>query len=213
MTLKDTQCQGGCGKVRSILCSDSPADWLCNDCRTKKIPTFVDTTWELRTYDVWGNAKDGFEVNDTRSAGEVSIRCRVEVNNAGTPQEFLSAFPSDSQIRRALSLRRFKIETDGDDLRIYVNRARDGYPCGEMHCTSHDSLSPIRGNAQWEVIVGNIGSVYAGNDEGNARRKFDSYVKDSVNDYGRAAGENVTLMRDNEIVSEHIGTIATKEEN
>ena len=43
MTLKDTQCQGGCGKVRSILCSDSPADWLCNDCRTKKIPAFVET--------------------------------------------------------------------------------------------------------------------------------------------------------------------------
>lgn len=109
-----------------------------------EIPTFIETTWELRTYDVWGNAKDGFEVNDTRSAGEVSIRCRVEVNNAGTPQEFLSAFPSDSQIRRALSLRRFQIETDGDDLHIYVNRARDNYPCGEMYCTSHDSLSPIR---------------------------------------------------------------------
>jgi len=145
MTLKrDTQCQGGCGKVRRILFSDSPADWLCNDCRTKKIPAFVETTWELRTYDVWGNAKDGFEVNDTRRAGEVSIRCRVKVNNAGTPQEFLSAFPSDSQIRRAFSLRRFKIETDGDDLHIYVNRARDSYPCGELYCTSHDSLSPIR---------------------------------------------------------------------
>jgi hypothetical protein len=31
----DTRCQGGCGKVRSILHADSPADWLCNDCRTK----------------------------------------------------------------------------------------------------------------------------------------------------------------------------------
>ena len=31
----DTTCQGGCGKVRSVLCADSPADWLCNDCRTK----------------------------------------------------------------------------------------------------------------------------------------------------------------------------------
>ena len=36
MTLKrDTPCQGGCGKVRSILFSDSPADWLCYDCRTR----------------------------------------------------------------------------------------------------------------------------------------------------------------------------------
>ena len=34
MTLsKDTLCQGGCGKIRSVLCADSPADWICNDCR------------------------------------------------------------------------------------------------------------------------------------------------------------------------------------
>jgi hypothetical protein len=108
------------------------------------IPAFVDTTWELRTYDVWGNAKDGYEVNDAYRSGEVIIRCKVEVNNAGTPQEFLSAHPSDSQIRKALSLRRFKLETDGDDLHILVNRAKDGYPLGEMYCTSHESLSPIR---------------------------------------------------------------------
>ena len=143
MTLKnDTPCQGGCGKVRSILCSDSPADWLCNDCRKKT--RYVDTTWELRTYDVWGNARDGYEVNNTFRAGEVTIRCKVQVDNAGTPQEFLSAYPSDSQIRKALGLRRFKLELDGDDLQILVNRAKDGYPCGEMYCTSHDSLSPIR---------------------------------------------------------------------
>ena len=74
MTLKrDTPCQGGCGKVRSILCSDSPADWLCNDCRTKKIPAFVETTWELRTYDVWGNVKDGFEVARIRVFGELRV--------------------------------------------------------------------------------------------------------------------------------------------
>jgi len=144
MTLKhDTPCQGGCGKVRSILYSDSPADWICNECRTKR-PRYVDTTWEIRSYDVWGNAKDGYEVNNSWRIGEVTIRCKVEVNNAGTPQEFLSAYPSNSQIRKALGLGRFKIETDGDDLNIYVNRARDSCPCGELYCTSHESLSPIR---------------------------------------------------------------------
>lgn len=105
---------------------------------------YINTTWEVRSYDVWGNARDGYEVNDSYNCGEVEIRCRVEINNAGKPQEFLSATPSDSQIRKALGLRRFKIETNGDDLTIYVNRARDGYPCGELHCTSHESLSPIR---------------------------------------------------------------------
>lgn len=105
---------------------------------------YVETTWELRTYDVWGNAKDGYEVNNTFRSGSVTLRTKVEINNADTPQEFRSAYPSDSQIRMALGLRRFKLETDGDDLTIYVNRARDGYPCGELHCTSHTSLSPIR---------------------------------------------------------------------
>ena len=105
---------------------------------------YIETTWEIRTYDVWGNAKDGYEVNDSYRAGEVTLRLKVKVNNAGTPQEFLSAYPTDSQIREALSLRRIKIETDGDDLSIYVNRARDSYPCGELYCTSHKSLSPIR---------------------------------------------------------------------
>lgn len=105
---------------------------------------FINTTWEIAHYDVWGNARDGYDVNDVYRAGEVHIRLRVETYNAGTPQEFLSASPTDSQIRRALSLRRFKIETDGDDLVIYVNRARDGYPCGELRCVSHASLWPIR---------------------------------------------------------------------
>ena len=118
-----------------------------------KIPAFVETTWELRTYDVWGDAENGYEVNNTFRAGEANIRCKVEVNNAGTAQEFLSAYPSDSQIRKALNLGRFKIETDGDDLTIYVNRAKDGYPCGEMHCTSHESLSPIRAKVDLERVT------------------------------------------------------------
>src|SRR5271166_1318439 len=107
-----------------LACGESPR---LTEKTLMTLNKYIDTTWELRTYDVWGNAKDGYEVNDTRRAGETTIRCKVEVNNAGTPQEFLSAFPSDSQLRRALSLRRFKIETDGDDLTIYVNRAKDGY--------------------------------------------------------------------------------------
>ena len=87
---------------------------------------------------LWGNAKDGFEVNDTRSAGEVSIRCRVEVNNAGTPQEFLSAYPSDSSDSHAalISCADVKLEIQTEmTLTIYVNRAKDGYPLGEMYCT------------------------------------------------------------------------------
>ena len=88
-----------CGKQFDTDTPETRADlrsfWMryCPECRTKgngtpaivEIPAFVETTWELRTYDVWGNAKDGYEVNDTRRVGEVTIRCAVERNNADTP--------------------------------------------------------------------------------------------------------------------------------
>ena len=105
---------------------------------------YIETKWDLRSYDVWGNAKDGYEVNDVYRAGSVTIRLMVQTANIGTPHEFKHASPTDSQIRRACELGRFRIDTDGDDLHIYVNRSRDGYPLGEMICTSHESLSPIR---------------------------------------------------------------------
>lgn len=108
--------------------------------RTKKITT----EWELRTYDVWGNAKDGYEINDSFRNGKITLSLPVKTHNVGTPHEYQSASPSDTQIRAAFGYERVRIDTDGDDLTIYVNRSRDNYPIGEMLCTSHESLSPIR---------------------------------------------------------------------
>lgn len=110
----------------------------------KRPARYIETTWEVSTYDVWGNARDGFEVNDRYRRGSITLRLLVQVNNVGTASEFESAYPSDSQIRNALGLGRYKIDTDGDDLSIYVNRASNGYPEGELLCTSHKSLSPVR---------------------------------------------------------------------
>lgn len=105
----------------------------------------IETTWELRSYDVWGNARDGYEANDTYVVGEVTLRLKLETHNEGTEHEFQSATPSDRQIRQCFGVR-CRLDTDGpgDDIHIYVNRERDGYPIGEMHCTSHESLSPPR---------------------------------------------------------------------
>lgn len=104
----------------------------------------IETTWELWTYDVWGNEKEGYEVNDrfchTRN---LALTLPVDHYNIGTPQEFTGAAPSLKQIRGAFGVR-CQIETDGDDITIYVSRVRDSYPLGELICTSHESLSPIR---------------------------------------------------------------------
>ena len=99
----------------------------------------------LDLYDVWGNEEGGYDVNDRACFdrnGELILR--IEVNNAGTPQEFESAYPSKAQIRRLFGLSTFKLDLGGDDIHIDITRARDGYPIGEMLCTSHKSLSPPR---------------------------------------------------------------------
>jgi hypothetical protein len=107
----------------------------------------IQTLWEVRTYDVWGNSKDGFEVSDSTVIDrEYPIVIKPEIFNAGLPTEFISGSPSDTQIKKVFGVH-YSIDinsTGGDDLNIYVNRARDDYPLGELHCVSHDSLSPIR---------------------------------------------------------------------
>ena len=103
----------------------------------------IDTVWEVWSYDVWGNQKDGWEVND-RSCDHRAypITLKLEICNPGTPQEFQSASPTDKQIREALQIKpRVKIDL-GDDVTIYVEHESTGYPLGELFCVSHESLSP-----------------------------------------------------------------------
>ena len=104
----------------------------------------IPSLWEVRTYDVWGNARDGYEVNDSYSHGRHEIRIAQTVYNFGTPQAFVGAGPNDRQIRQVLNCPHVHIDMEGDDLTLYVNRKRDGYPLGELHCVSHESLSPVR---------------------------------------------------------------------
>lgn len=59
--------------------------------------------------------------------------------------------------------------------------------------------------SEYEVIVGNIGTVYSGPNSKIARKTFSTYVKQSKTGYGRAGGEDVTLMKDREIIKEHYG--------
>ncbi len=60
----------------------------------------------------------------------------------------------------------------------------------------------------YSVVVGNVGTVYAGDKFREAQRSYTSYVAISKEPCGRAAGEDVTMFRDGEIVKEYIGTLA-----
>lgn len=118
--------------------------------RMKKVPT----RWEIWTYDVWGNAKDGYDVNDRSCIfRDYPIDIVPTLYNAGTPHEFISAHPTDKQIREAFGLSPIRLDLDGDDINIYVSRERDGYPIGEMRCISHAHLSPVRALDSEEITV------------------------------------------------------------
>lgn len=58
----------------------------------------------------------------------------------------------------------------------------------------------------YNVIVGNIGRVYSGNGT-EAMRVFATYKALSLDNYGRAAGESITIFKDGEIVKEFVGSI------
>lgn len=101
------------------------------------------TKWSIRLYEVWGNARDGFEVNDSFHVDDVELTLTKIYNNKGTRQAFISAYPSNRQIRKIFGLGKQKLDLQGDDIHIYVYLEKNGYSVGEMFCTSHSSLSPI----------------------------------------------------------------------
>lgn len=112
----------------------------------------ITTAWEVWTYDVWGNARDGYDVNDRRCHDRAhALTLTIDTHNPGKPGEFRAAYPTDKQIRAVFGVR-CQIETDGDDMAIYVRRVRDGYPIGELINVSHASLSPIRTLAEQHAI-------------------------------------------------------------
>lgn len=78
----------------------------------------VGEKWEVWSIDCWGNARDGYDMNDRSECGYIML-----------PKEF-----SDRQVLEALkeygylkkTLKMSSIEIDGDDTIMYIN-APDGY--------------------------------------------------------------------------------------
>ena len=62
-------------------------------------------------------------------------------------------------------------------------------------------------NNFYEVLVGNIGKVWEGNHYGDGMNIYTTYIDHSKNNYGRAAGEDVTFWVDGEIIEEFTGSI------
>jgi hypothetical protein len=60
---------------------------------------------------------------------------------------------------------------------------------------------------QYEVSVGNIGTVYNGTDRDKAYECFECYVGISERGEGRASGESVAILVDGDIIEEHPGIV------
>lgn len=59
---------------------------------------------------------------------------------------------------------------------------------------------------RWQVVVGNVGTVYDGDHRPTAMSTYIAYRAASRTNKGRAAGEQVTLMRDDDVYRQHEGT-------
>jgi hypothetical protein len=60
---------------------------------------------------------------------------------------------------------------------------------------------------KFEVVVGNIGTTYSGDLLKEALRNYKEYKSQSEQNYGRAAGEQVTLFKDGEPLYEYVGNL------
>ena len=59
---------------------------------------------------------------------------------------------------------------------------------------------------RYEVTVGNVGTVYTGDDKKKALKDYAAYVSISIKGTGRAGGESVYLLDDGELAQEFIGS-------
>ncbi len=57
----------------------------------------------------------------------------------------------------------------------------------------------------YSVHAGNIGIVYQGYSRENAQAVYSEYVAQSRDNYGRAAGEDVTMLEGGEPCAEYVG--------
>ena len=78
------------------------------------------------SYDVWGNAKDGYEVNDS-----YYVVRDVEFDGDWDNDRDLVKFLKE-QDYLAKHVKVSNLEVDGDEFCAYINRKKDSYPICEI---------------------------------------------------------------------------------
>lgn len=99
---------------------------------------------------------------------------------------------------RSKKLRKNKAARGGARLAIY--RLRDAPVASEAH------------SDDWDVIVGNIGTVYSGKNRATARRIFEEYKQQVWRPENRAYREPVHLFQNGELYDEYDGATLENDE-
>lgn len=84
--------------------------------------------WRMYTYDVWGNARDGFEVNNVFRTGHV-IEIPVREGRGGvgaSDRDILNILKEAGLVRQ--DVRPSQVRIDGDDEILEVEWASNGEP-------------------------------------------------------------------------------------
>jgi hypothetical protein len=137
--LQNAKCN--CGAEVQINTKPAPneidigGDAVAVNCTKPYRPKHMTRVYKLYTYDVWGNRKDGYNVNDLYPQGEIKIKCDLIVFNEGTPTEFFDYDPTDLQLSLAVGIKRKyrPLKWDGEsDYTLTAERERDAYPVCEL---------------------------------------------------------------------------------
>jgi hypothetical protein len=151
----------------------------------------ISTVWQIVNYDVWGNSKDGYEVNQIFYSGNVEMPVKLEVYNPGIEGEFYDGSPNDTQIRKALGITpRVRIYDPYCNERvIYANHVSTDYPLGELRLVSHDTLAfsahKVITGYKWIKTDGKLYPVFKlANGDDFMEEDWCLALTEIVNDYG-----------------------------
>lgn len=84
------------------------------------------SNWRVWEYDVWGNAEDGWEINDRSELTDYLFSGRLLELKDESDYTLLEALKKRGWLKSRTRIEDLKI--DGDEISILINQAEDDYP-------------------------------------------------------------------------------------
>jgi hypothetical protein len=84
-------------------------------------------TFKVYTLDVWGNARDGYEVNDRSYTGS-----KVTLAESGTAGDILRALKDEGLVKKTARVAQMDIDDSNWPYAVYVNAAKTSKPVFEL---------------------------------------------------------------------------------